>query len=72
MKSNKVPLPNPFVIILNNAKDVVSIFTQNSVIDEIFTKCERLNREKPQASPHVALVWNDGAWSDLVNLIPGP
>lgn len=72
MKSNKMTSPNPFVVILNNSKDVVCIFTQNNVIDEIFTKCDRLNREHPQVAPHVVLVWNEGVWMDLANMIPNP
>lgn len=60
---------SPFGVFLNNSGAVVDRFTIDSVVEDIFSHAERLDRERSKEAPHAVIVWIDGRWKELKDII---
>jgi hypothetical protein len=60
---------SPFGIILDKEGDVVDHFSINSVVDEVFSYVDRLDRKFPVDAPHMPVVWEGEEWRELKEIV---
>lgn len=56
------PLSSSFLAIFDSEGDIQDVYSVNSVRDEVFRRCEILDSQFPECSPHTAWEYRGGDW----------
>ena len=56
--SHCAPPNSGFILVIDRDGDIVDHYSENSVIDEVMRRCQVLDKQFPDGSPHSAWRWS--------------
>lgn len=59
------PSRSRFLAIFDSEGDIQDVYTSNTVLDEVFRRCEVLDRDFPSCAPHTLWQHDAGEWHRL-------